>query len=333
MASPVAEAAAAEEKGKKEEARPRRGGVLGRMWRALFGGREDYEKRLQYLSKEEAAVHARMRRRTQLSRRVVRNLIVLSVLAEVVAVVYAIMTTRSEDITWQIRAIRLLPMFVFPALSCVIYSTVVNFTRIFERKDQKTLENLRAERKAKIDELKERTNYYLTQQLIQKYDLDPAAKAAAASVLASKLGEESGLKVHVGEESKLDATVARSNDVEILPAEGLRNRKQSNATGRRTGGTAASLTPTQGVELIPTSSSGLEIVQTPILVEHYQGSGASDGGWIAKIAALLVGEDPSQSYALICGNCHMHNGMFEKNSLILFSFHLLQSLSIPNKLG
>lgn len=36
-----------------------------------------------------------------------------------------------------------------------------------ERKDQKTLERLRAERQAKIDELKERTNYYTTQQLIQ----------------------------------------------------------------------------------------------------------------------------------------------------------------------
>lgn len=65
----------------KEKAK--RGGVLGRVWRALFGGREDFEKRLQYLSKEEAAVHARMRRRTQFSRRAVRNLIVFSVLAEV----------------------------------------------------------------------------------------------------------------------------------------------------------------------------------------------------------------------------------------------------------
>uniref|UniRef100_A0A8I6YBE9 Uncharacterized protein n=1 Tax=Hordeum vulgare subsp. vulgare TaxID=112509 RepID=A0A8I6YBE9_HORVV len=37
------------------------------MWRGIFGSREDYEKRLQYLSKEEAAVHARMRRRTQFS--------------------------------------------------------------------------------------------------------------------------------------------------------------------------------------------------------------------------------------------------------------------------
>jgi hypothetical protein len=79
VAAAVADAAAeGKEKGK-------RGGVLGRMWRALFGGREDFEKRLRYLSKEEAAVHARMRRRTQFSRRAVRNLIVLSVLAEVVA--------------------------------------------------------------------------------------------------------------------------------------------------------------------------------------------------------------------------------------------------------
>uniref|UniRef100_A0A0A9ADW0 Lunapark zinc ribbon domain-containing protein n=1 Tax=Arundo donax TaxID=35708 RepID=A0A0A9ADW0_ARUDO len=49
-----------------------------------------------------------------------------------------------------------------------------------------------------------------------------------------------------------------------------------------------------------------------MVVEHHQGSGASDGGWIAKIVALLVAEDPSQSYALICGNCHMHNGLARK---------------------
>jgi len=225
----------------------------------------------------------------------------------VLAVVYAIMMTRDEDLTWQMRAIRVLPMFILPAVSSAIYSTIVNFTRMLERKDQKTLEKLRAERKAKIDELKERTNYYLTQQLIQKYDLDPAAKAAAASVLASKLGEETGLKVHVGEEPKLDAAVARSNDVEIVPSDGLRNRKQPNARGSRTG------SPTAHTEPSLPANAGLETAPAPMVVEHHQGSGASDGGgWIGKIAALLVGEDPSQSYALICGNCHMHNGLARK---------------------
>ncbi|XBH78898.1 uncharacterized protein At2g24330 [Triticum urartu] len=317
MASTPADGAGepVEAKGKgKEEGEKKKagGGVLGRMWRGLFGGREDYEKRLQYLSKEEAAVHARMRRRTQFSRRTVRNIIVLSVIAEAVAVGYAIMMTRDEDLTWQMRAIRVLPMFVLPAIWSVVYSAVVNFTRMLERKDEKTLEKLRAERKAKIDELKERTNYYLTQQLIQKYDLDPAAKAAAASVLASKLGADSGLRVHLGEEPNSDAAVVMSNNAEILPSDGLRNRKQPNARGSRTGSTTAAHTSAQGAESSPALNAGLENVQLTRAVEHYQGSGASDGGWIAKIAALLVGEDPSQSYALICGNCHMHNGLARK---------------------
>ena len=149
---------------------------------------------------------------------------------------------------------------------------------------------------------------------VQKYDLDPAAKAAAASVLASKLGEETGLKFHVGEEPKLDAAVARSNDVEIVPSDGLRNRKQPNARGSRTGSPAAH-TPAQGTESNLPASAGLETAPVPMVVEHHQGSAASDGGgWIGKIAALLVGEDPSQSYALICGNCHMHNGAYYRPS-------------------
>ncbi|KAF7120966.1 hypothetical protein RHSIM_Rhsim13G0137200 [Rhododendron simsii] len=50
-----------------------------------------------------------------------------------------------------------------------------------------------------------------------------------------------------------------------------------------------------------------------VVVEHHNpGSTMQGGGWIARIAALLVGEDPTQSYALICGNCHMHNGLARK---------------------
>lgn len=51
------------------------------------------------------------------------------------------------------------------AFSCVIYLVLLDV--LGDRKDQKTLERLRAERQAKIDELKEKTNYYTTQQLIQ----------------------------------------------------------------------------------------------------------------------------------------------------------------------
>ncbi|RZR91249.1 hypothetical protein BHM03_00019335 [Ensete ventricosum] len=55
------------------------------------------------------------------------------------------------------------------------------------------------------------------------------------------------------------------------------------------------------------------------VVEHFRGSAFDDGGWLARIAALLVGEDPTQCYALICAHCHMHNGVHSKNNAESFT--------------
>ena len=43
---------------------------------------------------------------------------------------YAIMTTRSLDLNWKMRAFRVLPMFLLPGLSSVAYSALVSFTRM-----------------------------------------------------------------------------------------------------------------------------------------------------------------------------------------------------------
>ncbi|XP_077235292.1 uncharacterized protein At2g24330-like [Tasmannia lanceolata] len=107
-------------------------GILSCSWNLIFGTRnEDFEKRLQQLSKEEASGHARMKRRAEMWQRTSRNLIIFYV-------------------------------------------------------------------------------------ILEKYDTDPAAKAAAASVQASKLGADSGLKVYVGDEPKLNVSLGKSNDVETV---------------------------------------------------------------------------------------------------------------------
>lgn len=142
--------------------------------------------------------------------------------------------------------------------------------------------------------------------MLQRYDPDPAAKAAAATVLASKLGVDSGLKVYLGDDSQLNASTGKSNDVELVQSSGLRNRKESHTRSNSEGSTK--------MHRLERSCEGSEGPATPeskqLVVNHYnpQGSMVRDGGWIARISALLVGEDPPQSYALICGNCHMHNG-------------------------
>ncbi|KAL1554848.1 hypothetical protein AAHA92_15359 [Salvia divinorum] len=157
---------------------------------------------------------------------------------------------------------------------------------------------------------------------VQRYDPDPAAKAAAATVLASKLGADSGLKVYLGDDSNPIATAGKSNDMEVAAAIGLRNRKQSDS---RTYSMESGFTDHSEEAML--TLSGVEGVgmsqEHPMVVEHHPQSGlnSQDGGWIARVAALLVGEDPTQSYALICGNCHMHNGLARKEEFPYITYY------------
>lgn len=148
---------------------------------------------------------------------------------------------------------------------------------------------------------------------LQKYDLDPSAKAAAASVLLSKLGGDSGLNIAVGDEPTIKATQVDQRGVEPIQSSGLRNRKKSHA---RNIGTKSSVIP----ESSCATPDELAIVghsipsQTQLVVEHYKGSVCGGGGWFARTVSLLVGEDTSESCALICGNCHRHNGTYKRCS-------------------
>ncbi|KAJ0966822.1 hypothetical protein J5N97_023739 [Dioscorea zingiberensis] len=305
----------------REGKQRRRRGFISRLWSGVFGGRsEDFEKRLQYLSKEEASVMGRMQRRARTSKKRAFNVILMTILVELVFIGFAIVMVRGVDQTWQMKAVQVLPIFLVPALGFAVYTGFVSFIRMCDRKDQKTLERLRAERKAKIDELKERTNYYSTQQLIQRYDLDPAAKAAAATVLASKLGADSGLNFLVGDESIPSSPMGKSNDVELSQSTGLRNRKSSNFKShspRDTGNTQ--LTDVETINEY--EAEGKETgVQHQKMVEHYRGP-PNDSGILSGLLNFLVGDDPTHSYALICGNCRIHNGLARKEDFPYMTYY------------
>ena len=66
-------------------------GIFSRLWNGIFRVRgDDFEKRLQHISKEEAAVLARLKRRSLTWRRMARNLIIFSVIFEVILFFYFI---------------------------------------------------------------------------------------------------------------------------------------------------------------------------------------------------------------------------------------------------
>jgi len=62
----------------------KRRGFLSRIWNRIFRLHgDDFEKRLQYISKEEAQVMSRIAKRSRSWRRISRHLIVFSVIFEV----------------------------------------------------------------------------------------------------------------------------------------------------------------------------------------------------------------------------------------------------------
>jgi hypothetical protein len=112
-----------------------------------------------------------------------------------------------------------------------------------------------------------------------------------------------GRREYVKDEAKSESSQARSSASEVIPSNGLRNRKHTKAKGSSTGNAADDHNTGQVSEAV---GDHLEAMEPSRVVGHYQSSGTSDSGWMAKI----------------CGSCHMHNGeytnlfCFEKNITI-----------------
>eukprot|EP00850_Spirogloea_muscicola_P022026 SM000273S10236 [mRNA] locus=s273:166:2181:+ [translate_table: standard] len=242
---------------------------------------------------------------------------------------FAVATTRSLDLSWQARALRALPVFLLPALGAALYTALSRFFAMRARRDQALLERLQAERHDKIEELKEKSNYYVMQQLIQQYDTDPAAKAAAASVLLSRGLPPDSARLLLSPAGDAAATPAAAGQ-QRTPGNTVQDQPDS------AGGNESVGARRRGTSRLPRTLQSERPEASPVVVgaggasgndesnrredaqerwhrEEREDSGgaweARQGqGWVARLAAMLVGEDPTQCYALICEHCHAHNG-------------------------
>ncbi|GBG92235.1 hypothetical protein CBR_g54778 [Chara braunii] len=304
----------------------------------------DYGKKLESISKEEMALVSRLKQRSSYWRQLARAMILYSVAAEVAVLVFAILSTRSPTLSWQARSSRVVPVFVFPAMSYLLYVACAKYFQICEVKDKKNLEKLRNERTQKLDQLKEEKQFYAMLQLIQKYDPDPAAKAAATTALVSKLGAESGLKHRLvldsvegadGVPSDADPNVPRPPKTDPYGAnvsgQSLRRRRNNpgagpgpvNGSGPNPGllqeGTGEPRSNDGGI--VEFESRGDEGIDREWRRRHEALRGAPNGGFFARFAAMLVGEDPTQCYALICALCHQHNGLAKKEDYEVLTYY------------
>ncbi|KIY63287.1 hypothetical protein CYLTODRAFT_494040 [Cylindrobasidium torrendii FP15055 ss-10] len=152
--------------------------------------------------------------------------------------------------------------------------------------EEKALQSLLKEQRAKVEEIKKKTNYYSTRELLKRYDASPSA---TLPMTPKKKGTRPSGIVTTGPASP----IASSSAVPVNgPIGGL-----TIATPLRETSQAVSSSPfgTPGTPSRPPP--------TP-----------SRKQWYDKLADAVLGdEDDTARYALVCENCFVHNGLVKES--------------------
>lgn len=182
------------------------------------------------------------------------------------------------------------------ALPVIIGPIVILFTRRivqmwYKRKgdaEEGTLKKLLKEQRDKIEEIKKKTNYYTTRNLLEKYD-DSARKEDPNASLRKRA---------VGAPGIGSGTPIRNPNPYATPIRNPQQGAQGQVVPASAGG------PSVGPILPPQFSP---VPQQPMAPPQRQ--------WFDKVADAILGDDDASSgsahsrYALICEQCFSHNGL------------------------
>jgi len=177
------------------------------------------------------------------------------------------------------------PVVVGPILILFIRRIVQLWYARIGDAEEKTLKTLLRQQRTKIEEIKKKTNYYTTRNLIERYDESP---------------------------SDANSTLRRRN---VQPGGPSSSGPQGPVTPQR---------PTQPSSVnAPLSKLQTRVPISPSLKNHLAGTPQPiqplRKQWYDKLADALLGDDEStptsstSRYALICEKCFNHNGLVKES--------------------
>ncbi|PIL23181.1 hypothetical protein GSI_14490 [Ganoderma sinense ZZ0214-1] len=254
---------------------------------------EDYEQALALLSQD---IQKRQTRLSEIRLRERRATLLVSVYALVAWIAYTTLwymdfvpniTTHKRSSSFE-RTTKAVPVFIGPIAILFIRRIVqIWYTRIGDA-EEKLLVKLRKQQRDKIEEVKQKTNYYSMRNLIERYEGGPGT-------------DSPGLRRRVPPtpqgQPPIIAPVPQQQLAPQTPQRGgLQVNPQTPAQG--------SLTPGLQQQLSPSP-------QRPLPPPRKQ--------WFDKLADAILGDEDASApgaasrYALICQKCFAHNGLVKES--------------------
>ncbi|KAG9295966.1 hypothetical protein G9A89_011818 [Geosiphon pyriformis] len=256
-------------------------------------GDDDYEKILSELDDNIRRAEVRL---AEIKIRERRAMIVWLVNSTLMYVIYVIgylyfAWQKSGNDNWDVWALKIAPVFTVPALILIVKNFLALWYKRRESNEETQLRHLRAKQKLKVEELKKKTGYYATKTLLERFDSPKTQNQLGNPITSAQMGSflRSGTP---GEIPILRQRPVHSQSTP--PLDGL-NGDTSKLSKIEDYNSPGSLTTPRSYTYPPPTPDSI----TP-LQRH----------WYDKLVDVIVGDEgPETKYALICENCHVHNGL------------------------
>ncbi|KAK9703475.1 hypothetical protein K7432_010706 [Basidiobolus ranarum] len=208
---------------------------------------------------------------------------------------------------WKLIPAFLSPLFIY----CV--SRGVSFWYNRKRVNEEThLENLKTKQRQKVEELKKKTAYYSTKNLLDRYDTPNKLKLGKPLEGLKTPMQNNNLARVQGKLVAPNSAPVNSRNIPAKP-QGVRITNTPNpALGPQNPQPELSQLPKMAVV---NSQHGPANGITPPQIPSNQSNNQSRN-WYDKIVDVIVGEEePNTKFALICKNCFAHNGLALPNEI------------------
>ncbi|KAJ3836382.1 hypothetical protein F5878DRAFT_565775 [Lentinula raphanica] len=140
--------------------------------------------------------------------------------------------------------------------------------------EERTLQQLHKQQREKVEEIKKKTNYYSTRDLLQRYD------------------ESSPAATPLQQRSPLPSRPAQPSQPPVTPQRNL--TPQSNGSLTR----------------LTVSPALMQQLNSPMQVSPPEPPRKQ---WLDKIVDVVLGDDDAARFALICEKCFAHNGLVKES--------------------
>ncbi|XP_021936390.1 protein lunapark-A isoform X2 [Zootermopsis nevadensis] len=267
---------------------------------------------------EENRLHTEQRQR-----KIVGHLILYSVVVYIIAA--AIFYFLCFPASLQDQLFYITPLLVFPIIVVIVKRLVTWYYRRKLTRNQEKLHDMREEKKKLLEDVMDKETYKVAKEILEKFAPDhlrksssmgmPTRLSGSPDLSVSKKSTSSVFETSSSQSLLRPAITTASSGVSLTPGTEVRRRSLKQPPGPAWPPVPRDLS----VSVTSSQTNGQGFVQRPVFPMP-RPILPRDRSYLDKLVEYLVGDGPSNRYALICKQCESHNGMALKEEFEYFAF-------------